>query len=110
MPIAFVSKTFNPTQLKTSIYAKEFLGIYYAPSELGYFMWGSIFPVVVSTDNRSVTRFFHTKRIPSSYWNACDFILRCNFVIAHVAGDMNTAADFLSRAEVNPTKKLEMNI
>ena len=36
--------------------------------------------------------------------------MTCYFVIAHVAGAMNTAADFLSRAEVNPTEKLETNI
>ena len=73
-------------------------------------MWGSVFPVIVFTDNRSVTRFFQTKIIPPPLWNACDYVLQYNFVIAHVAGAMNTAADFLSRAEVNPTEKLEMNI
>ena len=93
-----------------SIYAKEFLAIYFAFSEFGHLMWGSIFPVIVFTDNRSVTRFFQTKIIPPPLWNACDYVLQYNFVIAHVAGAMNTAADFLSRAEVNPTEKLEMNI
>ena len=62
------------------------------------------------TDNRSVTRFFQTKIIPPPLWNACDYVLQYNFVIAHVAGAMNTAADFLSRAEPNPTEKLEMNM
>ena len=109
-PIAFGSKTFNPTQLKMSIYAKEFLAIYYAFSEFGHLMWGSVFPFIVFTDNRSVTRFFQTKIIPPALWNACDYILQYNFVIAHVPGAMNTAADFLSRAESNPTEKLEMNI
>ena len=109
-PVAFGSKTFNPTQLKMSIYAKEFLAIYFAFSEFGHLMWGSIFPVIVFTDNRSVTRFFQTKIIPPPLWNACDYVLQYNFVIAHVAGAMNTAANFLSRAEVDPTEKLEMNI
>ena len=109
-PIAFGSKTFNPTQLKMSIYAKVFLAIYFAFSEFGHLMWGSVFPVIVFTDNRSVTRFFQTKIIPPPLWNACDYVLQYNFVIAHVAGAMNTAADFLSRAEVNQTEKLEMNI
>ena len=31
-------------------------------------------------------------------------------MIAHVAGTMNTAADFLSRTEVDPTEKLELTI
>ena len=63
-PIAFGSKTLNPSQLKMSIYAKEFLAIYFAFSEFGHLMWGSVFPVIVFTDNRSVTRFFQTKIIP----------------------------------------------
>ena len=109
-PIAFGSKTFNPTQTKMSIYAKEFLSIYFAFVEFGHLMWGSTFPIIVFTDNRSVTRFFQTKMIPPALWNACDYVLQYNFVIAHVAGSMNTAADFLSRTEVNPTGKLEMTI
>ena len=109
-PIAFGSKPFNPTQLKMSIYAKEFLAIYFAFSEFAHLMWGSVFPVIVFTDNRSVTRFLQTKIIPPALWNACDYVLQYNFVIAHVAGAMNTAADFLSRSESNLTKKLEMNI
>ena len=109
-PIAFGSKTFNPTQTKMSIYAKEFLSIYFAFVEFGHLMWGSTFPVIVFTDNWSVTRFFQTKMIPPALWNACDYVLQYNFVIAHVAGSMNTVADFLSRTEVNPTEKLEMTI
>ena len=109
-PIAFGSKTFNPTQTKMSIYAKEFISIYFAFVEFGHLMWGSTFPVIVFTDNRSVTRFFQAKLIPPVLWNACDYVLQYNFVIAHVAGSMNTAADFLSRTEVNPTEKLEMTL
>ena len=33
-----------------------------------------------------------------------------HFLIAHVAGTMKNAADFLSRTEADPTKKLEMTI
>ena len=109
-PIAFGSKIFNPTQLKMSIYAKEFLAIFFAFPEFGHLMWGSTFPVIVFTDNRAVTRFFQTKIIPPALWNASDYVLQYNFVIAHVAGAMNTAADFLSRTEINPTEKLEMNL
>ena len=63
-PIVFGSKTFNPTQTKMSIYAKEFLSIYFAFVEFGHLMWGSTFPVIVFTDNRSLIRFFQTKIIP----------------------------------------------
>ena len=109
-PIAFGSKTFDPTQTKFSIYAKEFLSIYFAFVEFGHLMWGCTFSVIVFTDNRSVTRSFQAKLIPPALWNACDYVLQYNFVIAHVVGSMNTAVDFLSRTEVNPVEKLEMSI
>ena len=70
-------------------------------------MWGSTFPVIVFTDNRSVTRFFQAKLIPPAHWNAGDYVLQYNFVIAHVAGSMNTAADILSRTEVNTVENLK---
>ena len=93
-----------------SFYAKEFLSIYFAFVEFGHLMWGSTFSVIAFTDNRSVTRFFQTKMILPALWNACEYVLQYNFVIAHVAGSMNIAAVFLSRTEVDPTEKLEMTI
>ena len=41
-PIAYGSKTFTPSQLKMSIYAKEFLAIYYAFKEFGHIFWGAL--------------------------------------------------------------------
>ena len=55
------------------------------------------------------SRFFQSKLIPPALWNACNYVLQYNFVVAHVAGSRNTAAD-LSRTEIDPTEKLEMII
>ena len=65
---------------------------------------------MVSTDNKSVTRFFQTKAIPPALWNACDYVLQFNFKIAHIAGSVNTAADFLSRLELKVTEKICLKI
>ena len=67
-------------------------------------------PTIVLTDNKSVTRFFQTKAIPPSLWNACDSVLQVNFKIAHIAGSINTAADFLSRLELKVTEKIHLKI
>ena len=78
IPIAFGSKTFNPMQIKMSIYAKEFWEIYFAYfafSEFGHRMWRSVFPVIVLANNRSVTRFFQTKIITPPLSNACEYVL-----------------------------------
>ena len=48
--------------------------------------------------------------IPPPLWNACDFVLQFNFTIAHIPGKMNTAADFLSRLEMDPNEKIILKI
>ena len=109
-PIAYGSKTYSPSQTKMSIYAKEFLAIYMAFKEFGHIFWGATKTVIIMTDSKSVTRFFQTKMIPPPFWNACDFVLQFNFTIAHIPGKMNTAADFLSRLEMDPNEKVILKI
>ena len=94
-PVAFGSKNFLPAQLKMLIYSKEFLAIYMAFLEFANILWEATKPTIVLTDNKSITRFFQTKAIPPSLWNACDCVLQFNFKIAHIVGSVNTAADFL---------------
>ena len=109
-PVAFGSKPFSPSQLKMSIYVKEFLAIYFAFMEYSHILWGSSKLTIVLTDNKSVTRFFQTKMIPPSLWNACNFVLQFHFKIAHVPGRMNRAADFLSRLDISPKEKVLLQI
>ena len=71
-PVANGSKTFNPVQLKMSIYAKKFLAIYFAFKEFGHIFWGAPKPVIILNDNKDVSRFFQTKIVPPALWNACD--------------------------------------
>ena len=109
-PVAFGSKIFSPAQLKMSIYSKEFLAIYMAFLEFAHILWEATKPTIVLRDNKSVTRFFQTKAIPPALWNACDYVLQFNFKIAHIAGSVNTAADFLSRLELKVTEKIRLKI
>ena len=109
-PIAYGSKTYSPSEIKMSIYAKKILAIYMAFKVFGHIFWGTTKPVIIMTDSKSVTRFFQTKMIPPPLWNACDFVLQLNFAIAHIPGTMNTAADFLSRLEMDPNEKLILKI
>ena len=62
------------------------------------------------TDHRSVTQFFQTKATPPALWNAWDYVLQFNFKIAHNAGSVNTAADFLSGLELKVTEKISLKI
>ena len=78
--------------------------------EFAHILWEATKPTIVLTDNKSVTRFFQTKAIPPALWNACDYVLQFNFKIAHIAGSVNTAADFLSRHELKVTEKIRLKI
>ena len=109
-PVAYGSKTFSPAQLKMSIYAKEFLAIFFAFKEFGHIFWGTPTPVIILTENKSVTRFFQTKIIPTTLWNACDYVNQFSFTIAIIPGKNNTAADYLSRLEICPKEKLVLRI
>ena len=73
-------------------------------------MWEATKPTIVQTDNKSVNRFLQTKAIPPALWNACDYVLHFNFKIVHIAGSVNTAADFLSPLELKVTEKIRLKI
>ena len=109
-PIAYGPKTYSPSQIKKSIYAKDFLAIYMAFKEFGHIYWGATKPVNIMTASKSVTGFFQAKMIPPPLKDACDFVLQFNFTIAHIPGKMNTAADFFSHSEMDPNEKLILKI
>ena len=108
VPVSFGSKIFTPTYLKLSIYAKEFLAVHFAFDNFAHILWGSTKPVLVLTDNRSLTRFFQAKTIPSSLWTCVDYVLNFSFALGHIPGKANAAADYLSRIHVHPHTKLEL--
>ena len=78
--------------------------------EFAHISWEATKPTIVLTDNKSVARFFQTKAIPPSLWNACDHVLQFNIKIAHIAGSANKATDFLSQLELKVTEKIRLKI
>ena len=78
--------------------------------EFTHILWEATKRTIVLTDNKSVTRFFQTKAISQSLWNASDYVLQFNFKMAHIAGSVNTAADFLSRLELKVTERIRLKI
>ena len=68
-PVSFGSRLFTTTQLKFSVYYKEFLALYFALDHFAHFILGATKPVLVLTENRSLTQFFQSKSIHPSLWN-----------------------------------------
>ena len=79
-----------------------------ASPDFAHILWKASKPIIFSTNNKSVTRFFQTKAIPPSLWNACEYVLQFNFKIAHIGGLVDTAPDFLSRLEMKVTEKIHL--
>ena len=92
------------------MYAKEFLAMHFAFDEFGHILWGSKKPIIVMTDNKALTRFFQAKHFPPSFWNFCDQTLQFNFLLAHVPGVENPAADYLSRLEIRPEDRVHLKL
>ena len=93
-----------------SIYAKEFLAVHLAFEEFELIFWVATKLLIIMTDSKSITRLIQTKMIRPHLWNACDFGLQFNFTIAHIPGKKNTAADFLTRLEIEPNEKIVLKI
>ena len=78
--------------------------------EFKHILWEATKPTIVLTNNKSFTRFFQTKAIPPALWNSCNYVLHFNFIIAHVAGSVDTAAKVLSKLEFKVTEKIRLKI
>ena len=109
-PVAFGSQRFTEGQMSLTMYAKEFLAMHFAFDEFAHILWGVKKPTIVMTDNKALTRFFQSKRIPSKLWNYCDQALQFEFVLAHVPGVENPAANYLSRIDINPADRIHLKL
>ena len=81
-PVSFGSKVFNTAEMKMSIFCKEFSSLQSALETFSHFICGSGNPVLVLTDNKSLTRFSQAKTIPPSLWNYVDRVTAFNIVTA----------------------------
>ena len=107
-PVAFGSKKFQGGQMSLTMYAKEVLAVHFAFDEFGHILWSAKKPIIVMTDNKALTRFFQAKHIPPSLWKFCDQTLQFNFLLAHVPGVENPVADYLSRLEIRPEDRVQL--
>ena len=92
------------------MYSKEVLVTYMAFRQFADFIWEATKPTLVLTEDKWVTRFFQTKEISPALLNACEYVLQFNFQLAHIAGAVNTVADFFCRLDLKVTGKMRLKI
>ena len=107
-PVSYGSQLFNANQFKKSTYCKKFLTLYFALEYFSHFIWGAEKPVIILTDNRSLTSFFQSKSLHPALWNFMDRVIAYNIVLAHIPGRAKAAAAFVSRMQTDPTQSLEL--
>ena len=107
---SFWLRFFTATHLKSSVYFKEFLALYFALDHFPRFICGATKPVLVLTDNLSLTQFFQSKTIQPSLWNCLDRVLSFNVCLAHIPGEAKSAADFLSRMQTDPSLSIQIKL
>ena len=107
-PVAFGSKKFQGGQMSLTMYAKEILAMQCAFDEFCHILWGAKKPIIVMTDNKALTRFFWGQtHSPVTF---CDQTLQFNFILAHVPGVENPAADYLSRLEIRSEEHVHLKL
>ena len=74
--------------------------------KFAHFLWETTKPTIILTDKQSVKRFYARKASPPALRNACDLVLQFNFKIAHIAGSVDAAADFISELEMKLTETI----
>ena len=84
--------------------------MHFAFDEFGHILWGAKKPIIVMRDNKALARFFQAKHIPPSLWNFCDQTLQFNFILPHVPGVENPAADNLSRLVIRPEERVHLKL
>ncbi len=92
-PVAFVSKSLNPTQLRWSTHEKEGYAIYYTLTKLEYLLQGIHFTMM--TDHANLV-YINTEGSPKvKRWKLA--IQEFDFSVYHIPGKDNVVADAFSR-------------
>lgn len=100
-PLAFFSKRLKPAETKYSTFSRELLAIYLAVKHFQHMLEGRIFSIY--TDHKPLVYAFNAKpdRYSPREIRHLDFISQHSTDIRHIKGTSNSAADALSRIEIN---------
>jgi len=96
-PVAFFSGSLLPAEVNYDIYDRELLAIVKALKHWRHHLLGARHMITILTDHRNLTYFREPHKISPRQARWREFLLEFDFVLVHVPGSTNDAADFLSR-------------
>ena len=96
-PVAFHSRSFNPTELNYDVHDKELFAIYEAFRVWRHYLDGSSIPVDVVTDHKNLEYFATTKVLNRRQARWSEYLCQFNLVIRFRPGKLGAKPDALTR-------------
>jgi hypothetical protein len=98
-PIAFHSKKFNKAEQNYTVHDKELLAIVRGFEKFHTWVYGHKDPIKVYSDHQALRHFMTTTKLTQRHARWAEKLGEYNFIIQHVKGKDNAAADALSRKD-----------
>lgn len=98
-PLAFYSAKLNPAEQNYTVHDKELLAIVKLFKHFHAWMHGSPEPVKIWSDHKALQHFLTTTKLTQRHARWAETLGQYRFVIQHVKGRENRAADALSRKD-----------
>ncbi|KAJ3533991.1 hypothetical protein NMY22_g7111 [Coprinellus aureogranulatus] len=109
-PVAFLSKTFTPTERRYEIYDRELLGIVRSLEEWRHYVQGSPFTTTVLSDHRNLTYFRKPQRLNDQQARWSLILSAYDINLMHTPGEKMIQSDALSqRPDLHPGENDENN-
>ena len=96
-PVAFHSRSFNPTELNYDVHDKELFAIFEAFRIWRHYLDGSAVPVDVVTDHKNLEYFATTKVLNRRQARWSEYLCQFNLVIRFRPGKLGAKPDALTR-------------
>ena len=100
-PLSYFSRKLKPAETRYSTFDRELLAIYLAIKHFRHFLEGRHFHVLTDHKPLVYTLDTHSDRHSPRQARLLDYISQFTTTIRHIKGPENTAADALSRMEMN---------
>jgi hypothetical protein len=96
-PVAFHSRSFNPTELNYDVHDKELYAIFEAFRIWRHYLDGSALPIDVVTDHKNLEYFATTKVLNRRQARWSEYLCQFNLVVRFRPGKLGTKPDALTR-------------
>jgi len=103
-PVAFLSKTFSPTERRYEIHDRELMGIIKSLQEWRHYIQGSSFTTTVLSDHKNLTYFRKPQKLNDRQARWSLILSEYDIELLHTPGEKMIQSDAISRrSDLNPT-------